>query len=78
MYPDGYILKTVKKVVAEKKVCDVSKETSIPKIFLLRYVKNVLAAGIQDKAEATKIIGGYQKSRKVNPLMSFTVYELQC
>jgi hypothetical protein len=32
MYPDGYILKAAKKVVAEKKkVCDVSKETSIPK-----------------------------------------------
>jgi hypothetical protein len=66
MYPDGYILKAVKKVVAEKqKVCDVSKETSIPKISLLRYVKNFLAAGIQDEAEATTIIGGYQKPRKV-------------
>jgi hypothetical protein len=65
-------------LLLKKKVCDVSKETSIPKIFLLRYVKNFLAAGIQDKAEATTIIGGYQKSRKVNPLMSFTVYELQC
>ena len=32
MYPDGYILKAAKKVVAEKqKVCDVSKETSIQK-----------------------------------------------
>jgi hypothetical protein len=64
MYPDGYILKAVKKVVAEKKKeCDVSKETSIPKKILLRYVKNFLAAGIQDKAEATTIIGGYHKSR---------------
>jgi hypothetical protein len=32
MYPDGYILKAVTKVVAEnQKVCDVSKATSIPK-----------------------------------------------
>jgi hypothetical protein len=31
MYPDGYILKSVKEVVAGKKVCVVSKETSIPK-----------------------------------------------
>ncbi len=78
MYPDSYILKTVKKVVAEKqKVWDVSKETSIPKISLLRYVKNFLAAGIQDEAEATTIIRGYQKPRKVNPLISFTVYVLQ-
>ena len=78
MYPDGYILKAVKKVVAEKKACDVSKETSIQKRFLLRYVKNILAAGIQDEAEATTIIGVYQKPRKVNPLISFTVYVLQC
>ncbi|EFX81912.1 hypothetical protein DAPPUDRAFT_223988 [Daphnia pulex] len=62
----GYILKAVKKVVAEKqKVCDVSKVTSIPKRSLLRYVKNILAAEIQDEAEATTIIGGYQKPRKV-------------
>jgi hypothetical protein len=61
-----YIRKTKNKVVAEKqKVCDVSKETSIPKRSLLRYVKNFLAAGIQDEAEATTIIGGYQKARKV-------------
>ena len=54
MYPDGYILKAVKKVVAEKqKVCDVSKATFIPKRSLLRYVKNCLAAWIQDEAEAT-------------------------
>ncbi|KAI9562464.1 hypothetical protein GHT06_009897 [Daphnia sinensis] len=66
MYPDGYILKAVKKVVAEKqKVCDVSKATSIPKRSILRYVKNFLAAGIQDEAEATTSIGGYQKPRKV-------------
>jgi hypothetical protein len=53
MYPDGYILKAVKKVVAEKKqVWYVSIETSILKRFLLRYVKNILAAGIQDEAEA--------------------------
>jgi hypothetical protein len=72
MYPDGYILKAVKKVVAEKqKVCDVSKETSIPKRALLRYVKNFLATGIQDEVEATTIIGGYQKPRKVNPLIIF-------
>ena len=45
MYPDGYILKAVKKVVAEKqKVCDVSKATFIPKRSLLRYVKNCLTA----------------------------------
>ena len=73
MYPDGYILKAVKKVVAEKqKVCDVSKATSIPKRSLLRYVKNCLAAaGIQDEAEATTSIGGYQKPRKVNLLIIF-------
>ncbi|XP_046634198.1 uncharacterized protein LOC124313355 isoform X2 [Daphnia pulicaria] len=66
MYPDGYILKAAKKVVAEKqKVCDVSKETSIPKRALLRYVKNFLATGIQDEVEATTIIGGYQRPRKV-------------
>jgi hypothetical protein len=59
MYPDGYILKAVKKVDAEKqKVCDVSKETSILKRSLLRYVKNFLAAGIQVEVEATTIIGG--------------------
>ncbi len=79
MYPNGYILKAVKKVVAEKKnLCDVSKGTSTPKRFLLRYVKDFLAAGIQYEAEATTIIGGYQKPRKVNPLISFTVYVLQC
>jgi hypothetical protein len=34
MYPDGYILKAVKKVVAEKqKVCDVSKATSGKSLF---------------------------------------------
>ena len=72
MYPDGYILKAVKKVVAEKqKVCDVSKATSIPKRSLLIYVKNCLAAGIQDEAEATKSIGGYQKPRKENLLIIF-------
>lgn len=72
MYPDGYILKAVKKVVAEKqKVCDVSKATSIPKRSILRYVKNFLAAGIQDEAEATTSIGGYQKPRKVNLLIIF-------
>ena len=70
MYLDGYILKAVKKVVAEKiKVCYVSKPTSIPKRSLLRYVKNCLAAGIQDEAEATTSIGGYQKPRKVNLLI---------
>jgi hypothetical protein len=57
MYSDGYILKAVKKVVAEEqKVCDVSKETSIPKISLLSYVKNFLDTGIQDEVEATTII----------------------
>ncbi len=72
MYPDGYILKAVKKVVAEKqKVCDNSKATSIPKRSLLRYDKNFLAAGIQDEAESTKSIGGYQKHRKVNLLIIF-------
>jgi hypothetical protein len=72
MYPDGYILKAVKKVVAEEqKVCDSSKETSIPKRSLLSYVKNILATGIQDEVEATKIIGGYQKPLKVNPLIIF-------
>jgi hypothetical protein len=67
-------------LLLKKKACDVSKETSIPKRFLLRYVKNILAAGIQDEAEATTIIivVYYQKPRKVNPLISFTVYVLQC
>jgi hypothetical protein len=79
MYPDGYILKAVKKVVAEKqKVCDVTKATFIPKRSLLRYVKNLLAAGIKDEAEATTIIGGYQKPRKVNPLTIFTVGYMCC
>jgi len=79
MYPDGYILKAVTKVVAEnQKVCDVSKATSIPKRSLLRYVKNFLAVGIKDEAEATTIIGGHQKPRKVIPLIIFTVYVLQC
>ena len=79
MYPDGYILNAVKKVIAEKKkVCVVSKETSIPKRSLLRYVKNFLAAGIKDEGEATTIIGGYQKPRMVNLLISFAVCMLQC
>ncbi len=79
MYPDGYILNAVKKVIAEKKkVCVVSKETSIPKRSLLRYVKNFLAAGIQDEGEATTIIGGYQKPRMVNLLINFAVCMLQC
>jgi hypothetical protein len=70
MYLDGYILKAAKKVVAEKqKVCDVSKETSIPIRSLLRFVKNFFAAGIQDEAEETAIIGDYQKPRKVNQLI---------
>jgi hypothetical protein len=79
MYPDGYILKAATKVVAEnQKVCDVSKATSIPKRSLLRYVKNFLAVGIKDEAEATTIIGGHQKPHKVIPLIIFTVYVLQC
>jgi hypothetical protein len=50
-----------KDIVAEKqKVCDVSNATSISKRSLLRYVKNCLAAGIQDEAEATTSIGGYK------------------
>jgi hypothetical protein len=79
MYPDGCILKAVTKVVAEnQKVCDVSKATSIPKRSLLIYVKNFVAVGIKDEAEATTIIGGHQKPRKVIPLIIFTVYVLQC
>ena len=38
---------------------------------ILEYVKNCLAAGIQDEAEATTSIGGYQKTRKVNLLIIF-------
>jgi hypothetical protein len=79
MYPEGYILKAVKEVVAEKKkVHVVAKETSIPKRSLLRYIKNFLAAGIQDEAESNTIIGGYKKTRRVNPLLCFTVQVLQC
>jgi hypothetical protein len=79
VYPDGHILKAVKEVVAEKKkVHVVAKETSIPKRSLLRYIKNFLAAGIQDEAESNTIIGGYKKTRRVNPLLCFTVQVLQC
>jgi hypothetical protein len=37
-----------------------------------------LAVGIKDEAEATTIIGGHQKPRKVIPLIIFTVYVLEC
>jgi hypothetical protein len=61
-----------------KKYVFFSKKPPPQNDLLLRYIKNFFAAGIQDVAEVSTNIWGYKKPRKINPLISFTVYMLQC